>query len=393
MKLGFIGLEDPRSIGSYSGTPYCMAAALKRQGCEISFFLQLTEENAALASLKNKMTRVITGKHIICECDPRSVRHYPEQINAAVRQHQVDAVLGTSSFHMVTKNCPVPSIFWGDTTVAGMLNRYPLDKHLTRGSIRDCHSVEQQALDSCAVAVFSSQWAADVACASYDVDPRKIRVIPYGANLFTRLNAADIASCLRRRDESDWELLFAGVDWERNGAQIAVDTTTALRARGINARLTLVGCAPPRAISIPDYVTVIRRMDRSTSKGQALLSALYMQSHLLILPSRAECVAAFLAEASAHGVPSLSTNAGGNSTLVKDGVNGYLMPLEAGSTDYANYALQLLADPAKYAALCWSSFLRFQTELNWDVAVSRLIAEIDSVLNPTDRQYACSRAS
>jgi len=69
------------------------------------------------------------------------------------------------------------------------------------------------------------------------------------------------------------------------------------------------------------------------------------------------------------------------------------MPLEAGSTDYANYALQLLADPAKYAALCWSSFLRFQTELNWDVAVSRLIAEIDSVLDPTDRQYACSRAS
>jgi hypothetical protein len=54
MKLGFIGLEDPRSIGSYSGTPYCMAAALKRQGCEISFFLQLTEENAALASLKEQ---------------------------------------------------------------------------------------------------------------------------------------------------------------------------------------------------------------------------------------------------------------------------------------------------------------------------------------------------
>ena len=386
-------MEDPQSIGSSSGTPYCMAAALKRQGCEISFSLQLTEQNAALVSLKNRMTRVIIGKHIICERDPKVVRRYPEQINVAVRQHQVDAVLGTSSFYMVTKNCPVPSIFWGDTTVAGMLNRYPYYTHLTKRSIRDCHSVEQQALDSCALSVFSSQWAADVACASYDVDPRKIRVIPYGANLVTKLHAADIATCLRRRDESNCELLFASVDWERKGAQIAVDTTTALRARGINARLTLVGCLPPRTIRLPDYVTAIGRIDRSTLRAQALLSALYMQAHLLILPSRAECAAAFLAEASAHGVPSLTTDVGGSATLIKDGVNGYLLPLDAGPADYANYAFQLLADPAKYAALCWSSFQRFQTELNWDVAVSRLIAEIDSVLNPTDRQYACSRAS
>ncbi len=386
-------MEDPQSIGSYSGAPSGMAAALKRQGCEISFFLKLTEENAALVRLKNKMTRVITGKHVICERDPKVVRHYPEQINSTVRQHQVDAVLGTSLFYMVTKNCPVPSIFWGDTTVAGILNRYPYYTHLTKKSIRDCHSVEQRALDACALTVFSSQWAADVACASYDVDPRKVRVTPYGANLFTRLNAADIATCLRRRDESDWELLFVSLDWERNGTQIAVDTVTALRARGINARLTLVGCLPPRTLTLPDYVTVIGRIDRSTLKGQALLSALYMQSHLLILPNHAECVAAFLAEASAHGVPSLTANVGGNSTLVKDGVNGYVLPLEAGPADYANYAFQLLANPAEYAALCWSSFQRFQTELNWDVAVSRLIAEIDSVLNPTDRQYACSRAS
>lgn len=371
-----------------------MAAALKRQGCEISFFLQLKEESATLASFKNKMTRLITGKHIICERDPRMVRHYPELINAAVRRHQVDAVLGTSSFYMVTRNCPVPTIFWGGTTVAGMLNRRRVRyQYLTGGRIKDCHSVEQQALNSCVLAVFSSQWAADVACMSYTVDPCKIRVIPYGANLFTRVNAADIATCLRRRDESDWELLFVGDNWERDGAQIAVDTTTALRSRRINARLTLVDCLPPRAVSLPDYITVIGRIDRSTPKGQALLSALYMQSHLLILPSRGEFAAASPAEASAHGVPSLSTQVGANGTLVKDGVNGYLLPLEAGRSDYASHVLQLLSDPARYTALCWSSFQHFQAELNWDVAVSRLIAELNSVLNPTDRQYACSRAS
>lgn len=393
MRLGFVGLDDPQDIRSYSGTPYHMAAALKRQGCEISFFLKLKEEKGRMIKLQNKVIRTVTGKHIIQERNAKAVRSFPEQINAAVSRHEVDVVLGTSSFYMVTRDCPVPTVFWGDTTVAGVLNRYNYYKNVIRSSIKDCHRLEQAALDSCTLAVFSSQWAADVACSSYAVDENKVRVIPYGANLFTGLSATDIAACLRRRDETDWELLFVGVDWERKGAQIAVDTTSVLRSRGLNARLTLVGCVPPRHVTLPDYVTVIGRIDKSSPKGQALLSALYMQSHLFILPSRAECAAVSLAEASAHGLPSLNTDVGGNSTLVKNGVNGYLFPLGAGPADYADCVIQLLSNPTKYTALCWSSFQRFQSELNWDVAVSRLMAEINSALNLTENQYACSRAS
>lgn len=393
MKLGFIGLDNPQDIRTYSGTPYFMAAALRRQGCDIPFFLQLKEQQQALVRVQDRITRALTGRHIVRERNLKSVRTFPEQIHAVVDKHQVDAILGTSSFYMVTRKCPVPSIFWGDTTVAGVLDRYPYYKKLTRRSISDCHRLEQAALDSCSLAVFSSQWAADVACSSYAVEEQKVRVIPYGANLATRLNSAGIAACLLRRDERDWELLFVGVEWERKGAQIAVDTTSALRARGISARLTLVGCLPPRGASLPDYVTVIGRMDKASLKGQALLSSLYMQSHLLILPSRAECAAVSIAEASAHGLPTLSSDVGGNATLVKDSVNGYLLPLEAGPADYADCAAAILGNSAEYATLCWSSFERYQAELNWDVAVSRLMTEIYGVLNITDDQYECSQAS
>jgi glycosyltransferase involved in cell wall biosynthesis len=396
MHIGFIGLVDPQSIQSYSGTPYFMAHALMRHGCEISFFLQLKEQAAALVHVKDKMTRLLTGKHIIPERDPRIAYHYPEQINEAARKHSIQAVLGTSSFYMVTRDCSIPSVFWGDTTVAGVLDKYPYYKNLTKRSLRHCHNLEQAALSTSALAVFSNQWAADVACASYSFDERKVRVIPYGANLSSGLDADDIAECLHRRDARECELLFVGVDWERKGAQIAIDTATMLRARGIDARLTLVGCVPPRGISLPQYVTVIGKIDKATLEGQSELTTLYMQSHFLILPSRAECAAVSLSEASAHGVPSLSTDVGGNGTLVQNGVNGYLLPLEAGPADYAECVLQLLGDSCKYSEMCWSSYERFQTELNWDVAVSRLIAELNSVLSVlerTDGQYACSRAS
>jgi glycosyltransferase involved in cell wall biosynthesis len=118
-----------------------------------------------------------------------------------------------------------------------------------------------------------------------------------------------------------------------------------------------------------------------------------MQSHLLLLPSRAECAAVSLSEASAHGVPSLSTDVGGNRTLIQDGVNGYLLPLESGPADYADYVVKMLSDSGKYRSICWSSFERFQTELNWDVAVSRLMSEITGIVEPIDEPYACSRAS
>jgi glycosyltransferase involved in cell wall biosynthesis len=393
MRIGFVGLVDPQSIRSYSGTPYCMAQALMRQGCEISFFLQLREQAAALVHARDKLTRMLTGKHIIPERDPRIARHYPEQINAVVRKHPVEAVLGTSSFYIVTRDCSVPSIFWGDTTVAGVLNKYPYYKNLTKRSIRDCHNSEQAALTTSKLAVFSNQWAADVACASYSFDESKLRVIPYGANLLTTPDVDDIAQFLRRRHARECELLFVGLDWERKGAQVAIEATSVLRTRGIDAHLTLVGCVPPRGFSLPEYVTITGRIDKTTQEGQNVLTALYAQSHLLILPTRAECAAVALAEASAHGVPSLSTNVGGNSTLVKNGVNGHLFPLEAEPADYAEYALQLLGDSRLYSAMCWSSFERFQAELNWDVAVSRLMTEINTVLQPVGGQYECSPAS
>jgi glycosyltransferase involved in cell wall biosynthesis len=393
MRIGFVGLDDPQSIQSYSGTPYYMARALMRQGCEISFFLTLRKENARLVYMRDKLTRLLLGRHIIPERDPRIARHYPEQINAEVREHSVDAVLGTSAFYMVTRNCSAPSIFWGDTTVAGTLNRYPYYKNLTRRSIRDCHQLDQAALNTSALAIFSNQWAADVACASYSFDNSKVRVIPYGANLFSPPDADAVAEGLKQRDTRECELLFVGLDWKRKGGQIAVDTVSALRARGINARLTMVGCIPPREFSLPEYVTVVGRINKSTEEGQAALSALYLRSHFLILPSRAECAAVSLAEASAHGLPSLSTDVGGNRTLVKSGVNGYLLPLEAGPNDYAERALQLLNAPDKYTAMCWQSFDRFKAELNWDVAVSRFITETSAILQPSGQeQYAYSSA-
>ena len=393
MQVGFVGLEDPQGIRSYSGTPYCMAQALQRQGCSISFYLRLEERSSNYVRAKNKIIRTVTGKHIIRERHPVIARSYPGQINAAVAANPVDVVLGTSSFYMVTHDCPAPAIFWGDTTVAGVIGQYSYYRNVTARSLRDCHTLEQAALRSSTLAIFSNQWAADVARSHYSFDERKLRVIPYGANLFTIPDSGDIAHFLTLRSRRECELLFVGLDWKRKGAEIAVEATSILRRMGVDAHLTLVGAVPPPSYVLPDYVTLTGRIDKSTPEGQSELAALYARAHFMILPTRAECAAVSLAEASAHGVPSLSTDVGGNRTLVLDGVNGHLFPLEADAASYAEFAFRLLASPNQYSSMCWNSFERFQSELNWDVAVYRLMTEIDTVLQANGGTYACSRAS
>jgi glycosyltransferase involved in cell wall biosynthesis len=371
-----------------------MTHALMRQGCEVSFLLQKKEQGAAFVRLQDTIARLWTGRYMFREHDPRITGHFPEEIsNVAASQHPVDAVLGVSPSHLATTNCPVSSIVWADTMSTEVRDRYLGYKHIAKRSIKECHSSEQAVLSSCTLVVFTNQWAADVACESYSFDQRKVRVIPYGANLLSTLTKEEIAECLNRRDAREYELLFVGPDWKRKGAQIAIDTTSVMRAHGVNVHLTLVGCVPPPAVSLPEYVTVIKKIDKSTPRGHALLASLYMQSHLLILPNWAETCAGALSEASAYGVPSLCTRLGGNGTFIKNGMNGQLFPLDAGATDYAEYALELLGDPQKYTAMCWSSFERFQTDLNWDVAVSRLIAEMKKVLPTASEAYACTRAS
>ncbi len=218
MQIGFVGLEDPQSIWSYSGTPYCMAQALRRQGCDISFSLHLKEKSSKYVRAMNKLIRTVTGKHIIRERHPAVTRCYPEQTNASVAASPVDAVLGTSSFYMVTRECPAPAIFWGDTTVAGVIGQYPYYQNVTQRSLRDCHALKQAALRSSTLAIFSNQWAADVARSSYFFDEGKLWVIPYGANLFTIPDSDDIAHflSLRNRRDVSW-FCRIGLDWIGRG--------------------------------------------------------------------------------------------------------------------------------------------------------------------------------
>jgi len=88
--------------------------------------------------------------------------------------------------------------------------------------------------------------------------------------------------------------------------------------------------------------------------------------HFLLLPTRADCSLLVACESNAYGVPAITTDTGGVSFVVRDGVNGYCLPYDAPGQAYAEKIAELFGDKERYHALVQSSRQRFEETLNWD---------------------------
>lgn len=382
MKIGLLCLDDPMNIRTYSGIPYHVAHYLRRAGNEVAILGPYPVRRLRV-QIENTVLRVVTGKQLIHERHPAIVQQYAGIINAyAERYPDLDVLLATSAFHLGTAKAKVPLVFWGDTTFAGVLGKYDRYFELSRRTVEQCHAAEQHALDSCDLGVFSNQWAADVAQASYRVDPSKIRVITYGANLLNCPDEDDIQRYVSLRSEQTVNLLLIGANWRRKGVDKAVAAVGELRQRGFEARLKVLGCFPPKGQILPDYVSLGCKISKDTKAGREQIATIIGTSHLLILPTVAECAAIVLAEASAFGLPVLTTDVGGNSSLVRPGTNGYLLPQTAAAGEWADCAESLVGRGREfYESAAWRAFRYFHQELSWERAVTKLEGEIRSLLS------------
>jgi glycosyltransferase involved in cell wall biosynthesis len=120
---------------------------------------------------------------------------------------------------------------------------------------------------------------------------------------------------------------------------------------------------------------VIPFLNKNTQKGMRRISKLLLESHFLLLPTRAEAFGIVFCEASAYGLPSISTDTGGVSGVVSEGRNGYLLPHSASGKEYADVIASCFSDNSRYEQLRRTSREEYESRLNWD-AWGRAAAEV-----------------
>jgi glycosyltransferase involved in cell wall biosynthesis len=185
---------------------------------------------------------------------------------------------------------------------------------------------------------------------------------------------------LARRDLKEIKLIIIGVDWMRKGMAKAIQVAGKLRERGLNVHLQIVGCRPPSGFFVPAYVSLFGQVSKHTPEGVRRLEGLLGVSHLLILPTEAECAAVVLAEANAFGVPFISNDVGGNSSLVQQNFNGILLPTEADASTWADAAMGILRDRETYEVFSWQAYDFFHKCLSWTNAVKRFQEAVSDLL-------------
>ena len=232
----------------------------------------------------------------------------------------------------------------------------------------DWHKMEKLALEKCDLAIYSSDWAAKSAVDFYRADPNKVKVVPFGANIEHDFKYDDIKQAIESRPSNICKLLFLGVDWLRKGGNTAYLIAKQLNQSGLKTELTVVGCQPQIDEPIPQFVKPKGFIKKSTLEGKKRLNKLILESHFLILPSLADCTPIAFPEANSFGVPSISRNVGGISTIIKDNINGKLFELDSDIDEYCIYIQELFLDYEKYKQLAFSSFNEYKTRLNWSVA-------------------------
>ncbi len=168
-------------------------------------------------------------------------RGYAAQADRQLRSVDHDIVFSPGIVAIGDLTTSRPLVFWTDATFAGMVDYYESLTGLSRRSIRHGHALVQHALDLCRLALHSSEWAANSALEHYRVDPRKVHVVPFGANISDAPSRDEVVAAIDGRDRGRCDLLFVGVDWDRKGGEVAVAAVEAMNRAGRRYRRLALG--------------------------------------------------------------------------------------------------------------------------------------------------------
>ncbi|BAY31766.1 group 1 glycosyl transferase [Nostoc carneum NIES-2107] len=378
MKVGWVSTYDARDLHEYSGRAYYAPQALKNQSLSIEYLgpLKMSPRERVKCAAKYRYYKYFQKKTYTRERDKSLLQDYARQLSQKLsRLKDVDVVFSgvhAGSQPIAYLECEQPIMLWTDATFArGVLGFYDLywnSYELCQESIRDGIANERAALNKCSLIIYSSDWAAQGAIDYYQLDPAKVKVVPFGPNFECDRTLDDIKTIVDSRPSDKCKLLFLGLDWKRKGGQVAFQVAKDLNKAGLKTELTIVGCRPDLGEPVPDFVKMMGVISNGTPEGLNTMYQLLAESHFLIMPSLAESFGYVFCEASSFGLPSLATNVGGIPTAVKNDVNGRTFSKDASIDEYCSYISNLFSDYSQYKQLAISSFHEYESRLNWSVA-------------------------
>mgnify|MGYP000099017566 CR=1 FL=1 len=369
LKIAYVTTYDSSDVHAWSGSGNYILRVLQQDvGIQTESIGNLREGGvgALLSRFKKIYYSKLLSKQYLRDREPRILKDYVVQVERRLASVHFDIAFSPGTIPIAYSQIEKPIVFWTDATFAGMIDFYPAFTNLCAETIRNGKKMEQLALSKCNLAIYASEWAANTAIQNYDVDPAKVKVVPFGANINCYRDAHEIRRICDNKSFDTCKLLFVGVDWHRKGGDKALAVANLLNKRGLRTELHIVGCT--LSVSPPPFVINHGFISKTTEEGRNHLDKLFSEAHFLILPSRAECYGVVFAEASSFGLPSVATKVGGIPTVIQDGKNGWTFDIGEPPEKYCDYIERLMLSKNDYRELALSCFQEYSERLNWHSA-------------------------
>jgi len=379
LRSAYVTTFDPDDIHAWSGLIYHIKQALVRSGIVVESLSNLNKGAFLICAVKLAAYRLLR-KVYHRDREPALLKDYAQQIIAQLKPEH-DFVFSPGTLAIGKLETDKPMVIWTDSTFAGLVDTYPEYENLCAETLKNGHKIEGKVLNRLSLAIYSSEWAAQSAINDYGMDPKRVKVIPFGANLECDRDEETIRQFAAKKSTETLQLLFLGVDWYRKGGDTVLATAQKLNDRGIPVELHVAGVTPPG--EMPDFVIQHGFLSKKNPEQLAKLNQLMEESHFLFLPSRSECFGIVFAEAASFGLPSISTKVGGIPSAVMEGQSGYLFDLDCPTEEIADVIESNFRDSARYQELSLTAFQCFRSTLNWEVSgeVARQAIQ-EAIANP-----------
>lgn len=352
MKIGFLSLLNPDDINFWSGTLYFIFNTLKKDHQVEWLGGDLLQKIQDRRSAFAKPQRTF--------CPEAFAREFGQTLSAQIESMSYNVLVVLEASLGAYLDTTVPIILISDTTFHNF--RHYLS-NTSDAFIELAERVEQDAIDNADLIIYSSEWAKANAIEVYGADPNKIAVVEFGANLID----IPTPSYYSLADSSkECRLLFIGKDWEKKGGDKVYEAYKILQSQGFPCSLSVIGSTPPFYDRQDKHLRVIPFVDKSQMADRELMDVIFKHTHLLILPTVFDCFGIVFCEASAYGVPSIASDVGGVSQVVRNGENGFLLSAKASAQEYATVIKQIFQDKEQYARLRDRSRKTFDERLNWE---------------------------
>lgn len=265
-----------------------------------------------------------------------------------------------------------------DATVDSLFEYYSEFSNLWFHNYWEAHWLGKSAFKRSDLIIASSDWCKRNAINQYNINPNKIKVIEFGANI----EREDIPILHREYYQDQLiRIYWSGVNWIRKGGDIAYDCCSELRRQGYKVEFHITGMRElPEHVISENWVISHGFLDKNNKEEYYKLIDIMKIQDIFLFPSRAECSSIALCEANAFSLPCFVYDTGGTANYVENDYNGQMLPIVANGIDFAN-AIATAFTTGVLKTYSQNARKKFDISLNWDSWSHRVLKELNNLVS------------